>query len=461
MDPKRWFILGLNFALFFIYSSPGIPANYYVATNGNDLYNGLWPTYQGGCNGPFKTINKGANTLGAGDSLFIRGGTYHQTVSFGKSGKKAAPITIAGYSGEKVIIDGEYVIPTGPYDPLVHVGGNYVTLRDLTIIRSKGGGLEATGNYVRIINVWIQKNREQGILIRGGYCLVDQCDVYSNALSNYDAAKGRGGWAPGITVCQGGHHSTVQNSRSWDNWGEGISSWSGAAGISDYNLIQNNISFNNYSNQIYLSNTQYSTVQKNIIYVTPKNPCSGNQRGIEYGDEKPHHPNDGNRIINNFVMGCDYNFSWWGGFPGNGLKNSLIAFNTFVNAQRRANFRIDDGKGTAVHDGCRIMNNIFLQENALPITEVSFVNGIKFSNNLWSKIPLPAARGTEDVLGDAQLRKSGPTDAGSLTPEYFKIRAFSPGRGKGKPLVEVNDDFFGSPRGISPDVGGHQYGGGS
>jgi hypothetical protein len=103
------------------------------------------------------------------------------------------------------------------------------------------------------------------------------------------------------------------------------------------------------------------------------------------------------------------------------------------------------------------MNNIFLQENALPITEVSFVGGIRFSNNLWSKTPLPAARGIEDVLGDPHLKKGGPTGAGSLTPEYFKIQAASPGRGKGKPLVEVKDDFFGWPRGTSPDIGGHQY----
>jgi hypothetical protein len=446
-------VMLLIVVLFSILDDLAFSRTYFVATKGNDANPGTLEN-------PFATISRGASALMPGDTLYIRGGIYHENVRIGRSGTKAARIRVAGYLSERAIIDGSYLIPLGAFNPLFNVSGNYVTVQDLTIIRSKGGGLEISGNYLNAVNLLVSQNMENGILIRRGYSTVDNCDVYSNALSNVKGAKRGGGWGAGITVCQGGHHSTIQNSRSWNNWGEGISSWSGAEGISDFNTIQNNISFDNYSNQIYLSNTQHALVQKNILYVSPNNPCSGFQRGIEYGDEKPYHPNDGNRIINNFVMGCDYNFSWWGGFSGNGLKNSLIAFNTFVNAQRRANFRIDDGKGTAVHDGCRILNNIFLQENALPITEVSFVGGIRFSNNLWSKTPLPAARGIGDVLGDPQLKKSGPTDAGLLTPEYFKIKPSSPGRGKGKPLVEVQDDFFGSPRGMSPDIGGHQYGGG-
>ncbi len=50
---------------------------YYVAqTDGDDSYNGLYDSYQGGSNGPWRTILKAARTLTAGDIVYIRGGRY-------------------------------------------------------------------------------------------------------------------------------------------------------------------------------------------------------------------------------------------------------------------------------------------------------------------------------------------------------------------------------------------------
>jgi hypothetical protein len=433
-------------------------ASYYVATDGNDTYNGLYPSYQGGSNGPRRHINQGISLLTAGDTLFIRAGTYTEVVSVGKSGTSSGRITISGYPGETVIVDGQHSIPGSPgvrsWDPLFNIKGSYVTARDLQIINSNGTGLEMRGNYDSAINVQARLNNEQGILMFGSYDLADNCDVYGNAYSNYGGTQ-NGGWAGGIMMCQGANHCTAQNCRSWENWGEGISSWSGSSGNSAYNTIQDCISYNNYATQIYLSNTQHCLVQRNLLYATPGNVTQkGAQAGIMVGDELTGTlDNDSNTIINNFILGCKHNFYSWRGPTGAGLRNFLIAFNTFVNAVAGSNFQVD----AADHTGCRVMNNIFLQEDAVPITGLDSNLGIVWTNNLWSKSPQTQALGTGSIVINPHLVKAGATAPGALTPEYFKISITSPARGRALSILEVVEDFFKTPRGTLPDIGGHQY----
>jgi hypothetical protein len=55
---------------------------------------------------PFATIQQAANIAKAGDSVFIRGGTYHETVHPPRSGSASARITFQNYNGETVVIDG-------------------------------------------------------------------------------------------------------------------------------------------------------------------------------------------------------------------------------------------------------------------------------------------------------------------------------------------------------------------
>ena len=79
--------------------TPVQAANYYVATNGNDSASGTLAT-------PFRTIQKAASLMVGGDTCYIRGGTYRETVTPASSGTSVARITYAGYSNETVIISG-------------------------------------------------------------------------------------------------------------------------------------------------------------------------------------------------------------------------------------------------------------------------------------------------------------------------------------------------------------------
>lgn len=80
------------------------PSNttYYVdaGSQGDDTNPGTLPR-------PFKTIQHGVKNLGAGDTLYIRAGTYHEEVVLNSlAGDANHPITIKNYQDEEVTLDG-------------------------------------------------------------------------------------------------------------------------------------------------------------------------------------------------------------------------------------------------------------------------------------------------------------------------------------------------------------------
>jgi hypothetical protein len=77
--------------------------NYYVATTGNNTNSGTLAK-------PFLTIQKAATVMGAGDTCYIRTGTYRETVVPPRSGTSGARITFAPYQGESVIVSGAEVL---------------------------------------------------------------------------------------------------------------------------------------------------------------------------------------------------------------------------------------------------------------------------------------------------------------------------------------------------------------
>lgn len=72
---------------------------YYVAKNGNDGWSGT-------IGAPFLTIQKCADVAVAGDTCYIRAGTYNETVTPANNGSAGSPIVYKPYNGESVTIDG-------------------------------------------------------------------------------------------------------------------------------------------------------------------------------------------------------------------------------------------------------------------------------------------------------------------------------------------------------------------
>src|SRR4030042_2815262 len=242
-------------------STPSMLRTFYIATNGND-------SNPGTLSSPWRTIGKGVSSITAGDTLYIRGGTYNEVVNISRSGNNSSPIIIDNYQNEIVIINGNYTIPSGTWSPLVNISGSYVVFRDIEVTRSNGEGVQVTGNNSKIINIYTHHNHEAGAILKGNDTVADGCRVYYNSMHNEFGSQlsGGGGWGTGISAARNPSRAVIRNTVSWNNWGEGISTFG-----ADHTILEDNISYDNWSVNMYIQNVQYALVQRNLIYRTPNN----------------------------------------------------------------------------------------------------------------------------------------------------------------------------------------------
>ena len=82
---------------------------WYVSPGGLD-------TNDGSLAAPFQTLARAMQSVVAGDTLWLRAGTYRETLTVNRSGTPTNRITISAYPGETVKIDGCDVVP-GPWTP--------------------------------------------------------------------------------------------------------------------------------------------------------------------------------------------------------------------------------------------------------------------------------------------------------------------------------------------------------
>lgn len=412
--------------------SPSILKSYYVSNSGNNANLGT-------IDSPWKTLVYASGKIKAGDTLYIRGGTYKEVTSWSTDGTQNAPIKIMNYPGEQVIIDGYDTIPANTGGTwMFMIWGDWYYVSGLEITRSfDEGAIGVKGEYVTIDNCYIHHNWAAGITIMGNYGTAQNNKIWYNGIDNEFGSSSRGGWPATLTCARYPTHCTLKGNISWENWGEGISTFE-----SSYVIIEDNISYDNLQN-FYISDTQYSLVQRNFSYCTANNivdPYS-TQTGILVGDEKASSSN--NKIINNIVYGCDRNLA----IGTKESTNSLIANNTFVNADGDTNILMYSGTCT----NCQFKNNLILQEGTISIN-INGGTGWSFSNNLWSKTP-SRVTGTNDIIGDPKLSKSGSYSSG----EWYRLLYSSPAINKAIVISGIENDYFNFTRFNLPDIGAIEY----
>ncbi|MBU0490885.1 MAG: right-handed parallel beta-helix repeat-containing protein, partial [Chloroflexi bacterium] len=117
-------------------TQPASDGIYYVSPTGNDANPGTIAR-------PWQTIQQAADTLVAGDTVYIRAGTYHERVAPQHSGNAGQVITYAAYPGETAIIDGTGVV-VPEYSGLFDLAGrDYIRVSGLCVIHSNYYGIVA------------------------------------------------------------------------------------------------------------------------------------------------------------------------------------------------------------------------------------------------------------------------------------------------------------------------------
>ncbi|HEY9649299.1 MAG TPA: right-handed parallel beta-helix repeat-containing protein, partial [Coleofasciculaceae cyanobacterium] len=419
--------------------------SYYVATNGSDSNPGTESQ-------PFATLSKAVSEVEAGDTVYVRGGTYYlkNGVWIGKKGNSSAHITFQSYPGETAILDGKKM--SDDNDALT-LGGEYIDIKNFEIRNTTRMGINIWGGkHVQILNNIVHDSEKTGIFM--GYTdtsqltdiLVDGNTVYNNCLNNSDRKKSEG-WPSGIAA-DGDGDIRITNNKVYNNYGEGIGSW-----MSD-GLISGNTVYDNYSVEIYLTNTTNTTVEKNLVYtLNNANFYRFDQAasGIQLANEGQSNKLDNNRIINNIVIGGREGLSYYSSYGyGGGLKNTIIANNTFYKATRPL-LLIEEDAG---HKNTVIANNIFYQTGDVAMTDVEATSGLKFHNNVWYGGEAGSASGKDDVNADPLLVNPGTTVASD-----YKLKAGSPAIDAGSKLNQVATDYreLGRPVGNRYDIGAYEY----
>lgn len=214
-------------------------ATYYVATTGSDANSCATAQTIGT---PKLTIASGLGCLAAGDTLYIRTGTYTEQLletSFGASGSAGSIITVSNYNGETVTLR-----PSGSQGNVVrfqdatkhHITINGLILDGVNIGGQSGGSVVyCQSNNITLSGNDLKNGDGNGILCDGDSYQFLNNRIFTNGLyTGYTNSNGM--YLEGIT------NSTVSGNEVYDNECYGIRVWnSGASPKADNNTIEKNI----------------------------------------------------------------------------------------------------------------------------------------------------------------------------------------------------------------------------
>ncbi|WP_437806517.1 right-handed parallel beta-helix repeat-containing protein [Sorangium sp. So ce1078] len=229
---KKFLVTTSTTASLFVLLAAGYAraAEHYVAPDGSD-------SNRGTMNQPFATLSKANSAAAAGDTIWVRGGTYYITsqLVLSRSGTSDTNRTkIWAYPGEKPVLDASrYVTSNRAADvPVVLVTGSWMHLRGLEIGNAKVGMsgdhsyslLRTKGSSDNIFELLhLHHGFGSGLFIDkgNGGNLVLNCDSHDNYDQNGSQGDGQNGDGFGVHYQTTGPSTTIRGCRAWNNSDDG------------------------------------------------------------------------------------------------------------------------------------------------------------------------------------------------------------------------------------------------
>ncbi len=435
----------VTFALLLSLATSATADTYYVAPTGDNGNPGT-------AGQPWRTLAKAAATAAAGDTVYIRAGTYYERLVPANSGTAGQWITFAAYPGETPVLDGTGVTLPAGWGGLVEISGrSYVEVRGLRVQNAgphhnHAGILVEDASYVTIrdtstydtassgIGVWSSdhvtlagnsvelacNDGEQECITVAG---TDVFEVRDNHVSNGGPGSMGG---EGITVKDGSSNGTVHH-----NHVEGMK----RLGIYVDAWDKHTWNVDVYANRV------HDCADDGIVLVSEKGGLLENVRvynnvvydnrfvGLQianWGEPVASRPIHGVEIVNNTLHGNGWDT--WGGC-----------------------ILVDDPDAT----GVVIRNNVCSQNASFQIGVSPGVPMPAVDHNLiWSFVGDEAGeiRGSAAVEADPAFADAAAGD--------FHLTAGSPAIDQGSPAAAPAVDYDGAPRpvGKAPDLGAFELG---
>ena len=220
MKRKHWNGKALriaNLIAFFVAMCLPVLSNaktYYVSFGGSDAAVGT-------ISAPFLTITKAHSVAAAGDTVFVRGGSYvlTTTINLSKSGTAANGFFLMAYPGERPLLDFSSMAVSSS-NRGIQLSGSYWYIKGFDVKGAGDNGMFISGSFNTVEFCALFENRDTGLQLGNGAAnnRIINCDSYYNE----DPGQGNAdGFSPKLDVGTGNY---FYGCRCWQNSDDG---WDG------------------------------------------------------------------------------------------------------------------------------------------------------------------------------------------------------------------------------------------
>lgn len=389
-----------------------------------------------------------------GDTLYLLGGTYEFTDKFSvnKQGSAAQRIVIAGYPGEKVILD-FHKVAYGTRGLTIHSDALYVHVCDLAIAWSGKNNLYCEGSYCLFERLDIYGSADTGCQMKkGGNNVIKDVDSHDNF--DYETMSGStanfGGNADGFADKQftgaGNHYIGC---RAWNNSDDG---WDFFQRVSTSpTIIENCVCYKNGCPYYDMRNnprakgvdkawfnskvgTTMTDRYGNTITITlAQYPCQGNGNGFKMGGGYTNHQIQIHHClaVGNYARGFDQN--------NNGGTMWVYNNSAYNNAY---NYGFTTAYGTNTIQNCISYASqnadAYKAQTVITIDHNSWNNGFSVSANDFQSLD------TTQILAPRQA------DGSLADGTFMRLRT-------GSSLIDAGIDLNLGYNGNAPDLGCYEY----
>jgi hypothetical protein len=469
---------------------------YYVSTSGSD-------NNAGTLSAPWRTIQKAANVLVPGDTVYVRGGTYKELVTIRVSGSSSGGyIQFQNYMGETPVIDGTGISLSSSNQSLVYLSKvsyikfNGFELRNLTTSSSSldpaAIRVVNSGNYIQLSNNHIHdiKNTASNGNAHGIHILGNSVTPITNlVVSGNDVHNLVTGWSESLTLSGNidGFEVTHNTIHDNNNIGIELAGFYGACASPCMDQTRNGKVAENtvyhidsstnpaYGSGVHAAGGIYADGATNIEI--EKNHVYANDFGIELASEKAGKKTSYIKVQNNYIhhnYGAGLLMGGARSTNGGSIEN-IVVNNTLVeNDTLMQGYGDIDLQWNNVDD--RIENNIiYSSSQKIPINKTNISgsgnvvdynlfytpNGMNASvwkwqgktYTTWSSYKLATGNDAHSIFADPVFVDKANNN--------FKLQMNSPAIdiGLAQAIANPVNDFEGSARiqGVSIDIGAHEF----
>ncbi|HIP27196.1 MAG TPA: hypothetical protein EYG80_06030 [Flavobacteriaceae bacterium] len=420
--------------------------DYYVSTEmGKDSNHGQ------SIDSPFKSIQKAANTIRKGGTVYIMEGIYHENIDLKHSGTKSNEILFTNYEDQLVVIDGDNKLPKETWKGLFSIfNQEYIKISGLNLKNSLYAGiLIVDAKDISIENISTYNTFSSGLGVWGSKNILINNNKIEQACN--------GGTDECITVGESQYciikNNEVKNNGNPENGGEGIDIKDGSEYISVYN---NHIHHLQNRTGIYVDGWDKNTTGYIKVYNNLVHDC--NHTAMAIATERGGHLQNvsfyNNIIYNNSDVGI-----LLGGWISHSENKADPTHTPISNVKFINNTLYNNGGGIVILN--KDIKNLIIRNNICSFNSLKNIGDVEIrieNNNSESNIKVDHNLFQGKSANAFPLQKTSlPLFKNSLKYD-FHLREGSPAINRGEKEFSPSIDFDWNEREDTvTDIGAYRY----